>query len=146
MNTISTKTFQWKTGSFEFEGFPLLLRFPSGLDYDSLKPSYPKLITVSHLLEKVQNNGLPELDYNKSLNDFDDHLVGEPIPVNDRITVLVETFGGKRNYYIYCIKDISIDSFEKQLCEMFPNYRLEVNSEVDKEWSFIKRYEKDWLF
>ena len=136
----------WKTGSFEYKGLPLLLRVPDGLKYDELKEIYPQFISVTHYLSKVKNNGLPDADYNESLFDFDEQLVGVLENTGAGITVLVETFGGERTYYMYSKSDFSSESLEKELHETFPEHQLEINSKTDKEWSFIKRYANDWKF
>jgi hypothetical protein len=133
----------WKTGSFEHEGFPLLLRVPDGLNYDELKEIYPQFISVTHYLSKVKNNGLPEADYNESLYDFDEQLVGALENTGAGITVLVETFGGERTYYMYSKSDFSSELLEKELNKTFPEHQIEINSKTDKEWFFIKQYAND---
>lgn len=136
----------WKTGSFEYEGFPLLLRVPDGLNYDALKQIYPQLISVTHYLSNVEANGLPEADYNASLIVFDDQLVGALEDTGAGITVLVETFGGERTYYMYSKSDFQPELLEQELNKTFPEHRIEISSKTDKEWSFIKRYANDWEF
>jgi hypothetical protein len=136
----------WKTGEFEHEGFPLFLRFPVGLEYDELKHTYPQFITVTHFLDEVKSNGLPESEYNKSLFDFDDQLVNILEKANAGMTVLVETFAGKRIYYMYSKSDFPPSLLENKIKESFPDHKIEVESNSDKEWSFIKGYSKDWNF
>lgn len=136
----------WSTGSFDYEGFPLYLRYPVGLKYEKLKAIYPKFISVTHMLRKVKNNGLPETDYNELLFDFDGQLIDVLEDSGAGITVLVETFGGKRTYYMYSKSDFSSSILEKNLTTSFPEHELEFYSKDDKEWSFIKRYAKDWGF
>ncbi len=136
----------WKTGSFEYEGFPLLLRVPDGLIYDELKEIYPQFISVTHYLSKVKNNGLPETDYNQSLYEFDEQLVGALENAGAGITVLVETFGGERTYYMYSKSDFPPEMLENELSKTFPEHQIEISSKIDKEWSFIKQYANDWKF
>ena len=134
----------WKTGSFEYEGFPLLLRVPDGLNFDALKDAYPQFISVTHYLSKVKANGLPEPEYNESLFDFDDQLVGALENGRAGVTVLVETFGGKRTYYMYAKSDFAPELLERELDNNFPEHQIEIGSKTDKEWSVIKRYANDW--
>lgn len=141
-----TKERPWKTGSFEYEGFPLLLRVLDGLKYDELKEIYPQFISVTHYLSEVKSNGLPESDYNESLYDFDAQIVELLENAGAGITVLVETFGGERTYYMYSKSDFSSELLEKELNKTFPEHHIEINSKPDEKWAFIKRYANDWKF
>ncbi len=57
----------------------------------------------------------PEPDYNDSLVDIDHDLVGAFEPSASGITVLVETFGGRRNYYIYVSADAPVEDMKRRL-------------------------------
>ena len=136
----------WMQTELEYEGFPLYLRYPAGLNYDELKITYPQFITITHILSEVKSNGLPKSEYNKSLFGFDGQLVDILEKAGAGLTVLVETFGGKRAYYMYSKDDFSPELLEKKLKESFPEHEIEISSSVDNEWSFIKQYAKDWKF
>jgi hypothetical protein len=135
----------WKTGSASHEGFPLLLRTPCGLDYDVLSRKFPNLLVVRHKLSKVQPSGLPEPDYNDSLADLDHHLINLPEALDRGISVLVETFGGKRNHY-YIADESDIDARETLTRLQFPGQALTWDLRDDPEWGFIRRYAKEYGF
>ena len=142
-NILADET-PWKTARYEYEGFPLLLRLPDGLKYDELKETYPQYISVTHILSSVTNDGLPEKHYNRSLFDFDERVMSALEENGAGITVLVETFGGKRTYYMYSKVDFSTELLVTQLNKEFPEHIIEIDSKNDKEWSFIKQYANDW--
>jgi hypothetical protein len=52
-----------------------MLRRPTNLDVDLLRPSHPTLAVVKHEFSKRKPNGLPEADYNESLFEMDIELV-----------------------------------------------------------------------
>jgi len=141
-----TKERPWKTGEFEYDGFPLYLRVQDGLNYNELEKDYPQFISVTHNLSSVKNNGLPESDYNKSLIDFDGYLIGILEHSANGITVLVETFGGKRTYYMYSRSDVDVSSIEQEIEQLYPEHQLEIESSNDNDWSFIRKYANDWNF
>lgn len=136
----------WMQAELDFEGFPLYLRYPAGLKYEELKKSYPKFITVTHILSEVKNSGLPKSEYNESLFEFDGQLIDILENAGAGITVLVETYAGERAYYMYSKDDFLPELLEKKLKESFPEHEVEISSKNDSEWSFIKQYAKDWDF
>src|SRR5258705_10453022 len=93
--------FTWATAKMEYEGFPLMLRRPTNLDVDSLRPALPTLAVVTHEFTKRKSNGLPEPDYNESLFEMDLELVRAVDVYRMGVPALVETFGGKRHYSFY---------------------------------------------
>ncbi|MGH7991122.1 MAG: DUF695 domain-containing protein, partial [Limisphaerales bacterium] len=84
-----------------YEGFPLFLRRPAELDAKSLALLFPKLAVFTHKFSAVQPNGLPEPDYNDGLSEMDGKIVTAFDENHAGVLALVETFGGKRNYYFY---------------------------------------------
>ena len=65
------------------------------------KSKYPKLICIKHEFDRVKDNGLPTAEYNESLIDFDGEVVNLFDPNKSGIIILVETYGGARNYWFY---------------------------------------------
>ena len=141
-----TDTRPWKTGEFEYEGFPLYLRVPDGLNYDELSKSYTQLIDVTQILSEVKSNGLPEADYNKTLIDFDGFLVNYLERLGKGITVLVETFGGKRSYYMYAKPEFEVFVLKQEINKLYTQHRVEIETNTDQSWSFIRQYANDWKF
>lgn len=122
-----------------------MLRYREDLDIDSLKSKYTNLVVVRHKLSKVSPNGLPEADYNEKLFALDDglrtlfelSLHGAP--------VIIETFGGKRNYYIYAdLKENASDLIES-LKRAFPNEHLSWTIHSDAEWDFFTKYSNEFF-
>jgi len=121
-------------------GLPLLLRYPVGWQDEIEKWNYPKLLVIVHEFSKVCQNGLPEADYNDNLMQFD-KMVREVFERRDiGRTVLIETFGGKRRYYVYVVKDINVDEFLAEVSQTYPAERLTWIARHDPEWDFIARY------
>ena len=129
----------WQSGETKYEGFPLLLRRPTNVDYDALPP---KLIVVTHLLDKTKPNGLPEPDYNETLFDFDEEVIGT-FRALKCFVVLVETFGHKRAYYAYCPESVAVSEIQDRLEKSYSGFRLEWFERSDPTARFIRRYAKE---
>jgi len=137
---------QWYTGEVQHEGFPLLLRFRGKPNFDLYPRRYPKLLVVQHTLAKVRSSGLPEPDYNDSLADFDHDLVNAFEPSASGMTVLIETFGGRRNYYIYVSADAPVEDVKNQLSTKYRQHELEWSLRDDAGWKLIRRYSEEYKF
>jgi hypothetical protein len=61
----------WLTAMTRYEGFPLAPRVRPNADTSYNRATLTNLGVVTHQLAQVQDNGLPESEYNKSLEDFD---------------------------------------------------------------------------
>jgi len=61
---------KWFTTKIEHEGFPLYLTKPDYQDAFSYNDNFPNVLRVTQNLKEVKINGLPESDYNMSLNRF----------------------------------------------------------------------------
>jgi len=137
---------QWYTGELEYEGFPLILRFQGQLDFDALQILYPKLVVITHTLETVKPNGLPEPDYNSSLLDFDQELIATVQESGFGLVVLVETFGGRRIYYFYVSPEFQIEQCKHDISVKYPQQQLEWSIHDDKDWNFIREYADKYNF
>ena len=142
----SAKKTKWLTGKVKHEGFPLHLRFPEKPDFDSLQKKYPKLLVVTHTLSKVKPSGEPEADYNASLADFDHELVTALDSPSFGKTLLIETFGGRRTYYIYVSPDTPVDVTKSRFSSKYPQHQLSWELSDDAGWKFIRRYSADYKF
>lgn len=141
----SSASQEWLMGQMDNEGFPLLLRRPKDLDYDLLKVTFPNLVVVQHQFAKTKSNGLPEDDYNIGLADFDDEVVNYFRNRKQGITVLVETFGGKRNYYMYAVADADFDKAKAHFKQSYPKHNISWTIKNDPDWGFIKAYAKEYF-
>ncbi len=134
------KEMKWLTTETEYEGFPLYLRLPDYKNIWGFKDKYPNLFCITHKLDKVKNNGVPESDYNLSLIDFDGDLVNLFDNDKEGIIVLIETFGGERNYWYYISSEIDPISKVKNIKKKYPSNMIETDFRADSDWGFIKKY------
>ena len=133
----------WLTAEKEYEGFPLLLRRPAELDVDSLRPTHPTLVVVTHEFTKRRPDGLPEPEYNKSLVEMDTELVRAFDVDQIGVPALVETFGGKRHYYFYVAVDTDVAAIISAVARRYPTERLSWTVRPDPGWGFLERYARD---
>src|SRR5690242_12574904 len=106
----SSAEVSWECTQRVYEGFPLFLRRPKGLDFDSLSARFPVQLTVTHEFSFRRFDGLPELTYNSRLEEFDLSMTRYFSKAESGQAVLVETFGGKRHYYFYVSPLVSVES------------------------------------
>ncbi len=130
----------WSTTEIEHEGFPLLLRKPDHKNIWAYKSKYSKLLSVTHSFDKVKDDGLPESDYNSSLAEFDNKLCSLFENSSEGIIILVETFGGERNYYYYISTTTDFVSKLDTIKKRFNIARLTMTSKDDKNWGFLYKY------
>jgi len=136
----------WYSGEVSHEGFPLHLRFPEKPDFDSLSEKFPKLLFVTHALDKVTSSGEPESSYNETLSEFDHEIINAFSTPFMGLTVLVETFGGERTYYMYVSKDASIENRKLYFSTEYPQHNLSWEIKNDPDWKFIRGYSSDYKF
>jgi hypothetical protein len=135
----------WESLERVHEGFPLYLRRPLGLDFEALSPRFPIRLTVTHALSFRRFDGLPQATYNRGLEQFDSDVVSYFTKGGEGQVVLVETFGGERNYYFYVSSSVDAGVVLADLRARFPGYILEVATNVDPNWAFITWYAKEHL-
>ena len=117
----------WLSGQSTYEGFPIYFRRPDirVAEYSSLCADFPLRLTVTHFLAQVKDNGLPEADYNESLADFDHALIGLLRDSGAAIVTLVETFAGKRTYYLYLRQGVEPHAAGNFLIDTQDCYRIQ---------------------
>jgi hypothetical protein len=136
----SKKQMKWISADTIYGDFPLYLRRP---DYENIwkyKSKFSKLYCITHNLDMVKSNGLPESDYNRTLLDFDQKLVSLFNPEMEGIVILVETYAGKRNYWYYVSSEIDPNLKYASLSEEYPLNRIESSVQSDKNWGFLIEY------
>ena len=146
MTTQQTRT--WLTANAEHEGFPIYFRRPDVrvAEFETLRGKYPALLAVKHQLSQVKNNGLPEAAYNESLAPLDAALT---IPFRNEETglaALVETFAGKRTYYVYLIAAFDVESFMAGVSASFPQENISWKRHDDPTWRLFNGYANDFGF
>jgi hypothetical protein len=138
----------WLTANAEQEGLPIYSRRPDVrvAEFEVLRPKYPALLAVKHQLAQVKGNGLPEPSYNDSLESLDSALVE---PFEDEVSGLVavvETFAGKRTYYIYVTPSFGADHFMSVIAARFPHENLSWKLHQDPAWRLFNGYAADFQF
>lgn len=134
---------KWLSGEKTYEGFPLFLRRPAELDIDALCPQLPNLAIVKHKFTKRKPNGLPEDDYNHGLAKMDNAIVSAFDVDRMGVSVLVETFGGERNYYFYVACDTNVDQIISGISSHYPAEQISWSVRADQDWTFIQRYARE---
>ena len=143
--TDRTANDPWVSLRREYEGFPLYLRYPSSLDYDALQSGLPVRLVLSHVFSFRRLDGAPEPDYNDTLEQFDLFLTRYFSRSGRGQIVLVETFGGKRNYYFYLADASESATLLSAVQDQFPGKRVTAQCADDPSWRFIRRYRADYF-
>ena len=135
----------WHCRSLEYEGFPLYLRWPWQLDVEGLSRRFPKLLVLTHTFNFRRFDGAPEPVYNNALADFD-LAVSRSFSADTRgQIVLIETFAGKRNYYVYVEPALDGTAFCLKLRAQYPGHHLSETTRDDSSWSFYRKYHAEYL-
>lgn len=129
----------WFTAEVEYEGFPLLLRRPDYNDIKSFKGIFTNLVVIQQLFETVVAGGLPEPDYNDTLLEFDRELCSLFKNRSNGLIFLIETFGGKRNYYFYTAPNFEIIPLVEEIATRH-HVQLNVTVREDVEMNFVDDY------
>ena len=127
-----------------YEGFPLALRVRPNADTSANRAALASLGVVTHQLSQLRDNGLPESEYNSSLEDFDLALQAAMEGEGAGLVVLVETFAGKRNYYAYVNDCATFHNRVDALRLEFQQHELLIECRGDAAWKFYGRYRKDF--
>jgi hypothetical protein len=118
----------------------LYLRHPDYENIWSYKESFPNRFCITHELEKVKKNGLPESEYNKALNEFDHDLVSLFEYNKEGLIILVETYCGNRNYWYFISSNADYNTMISHIKNKYPANILTVDCSVDTHWGFLEEY------
>ncbi len=140
--TTSSHT-PWWSGESIHEGHRLLLRGRKNLRHSTLAKEYPYLLRVEQALSEVRGSGLPDPQYNKTLEVFDLSLIREIESEERGLTALIETFAGKRTYYFY-VREASFEKMRAVMEARHPGLALRWNVREDPGWSFLQKYAEDY--
>ena len=148
INMITQKQRTWLTANTEHDGFPIYFRRPDVkvAEFELLRPKYPVLLAVKHQLSQVKDNGLPEADYNDTLAPLDAALTDSFRDEADGLVALVETFAGKRTYYVYLTSTFDTDHFMSGIEARFPQESLAWKRHDDPTWRLFNGYATDFSF
>lgn len=144
--TTSKRT--WLTANTEHEGFPIYFRRPDVriAEFEALRPKYPRLLVVTHMLAHVKENGLPEHDYNESLESLDASLTAVFKDESLGLIALIETFAGKRTYYTYLAPLFEVEGYIREIKIRFPREGLTYEVGNDPTWGLFNGYAADFHF
>jgi hypothetical protein len=134
---------RWLTGETRYKGERLLLRRQDILNLKDVARKFSVLVTITHALDKVTSDGLPEMTYNQGLAELDHALV--TAFDDDGVVVLIETFSGERNYYFYVSQNVNVSEILAAINKEYPSAALSVFSKPDPEWQFLARYAKEFF-
>jgi hypothetical protein len=122
------------------EGRRLLLRRPEALDVETVSKGLPRLVVITHVLEELRPDGLPEAEYEETLALLDNALVSYPAEKGLGKAVLVETFQGRRNYYWYTAATPPLEQVRDALLDAHPGHELEFHEKPDADGSVLRAY------
>jgi hypothetical protein len=137
--------YSWANAELVYEGFPLFLRRPTDVDTSANRQKFPDLAVITHTFTQRYPDGRPEPGYNKTLSDFDYAVVTAFDALHSGVPVLVETFGGERNYYFCIAPHADVSSIVSAIATSYQNEQLSWEVSPTKGWSFLDRYAKDFF-
>jgi len=129
----------WRTKQTTHDGLPLFIRYHERFEPDARR-LYTKLVVITHHFSHVQANGLPEADYNDGLLSFDCDIRAAAESDRLGVTVLIETFAGKRHYYIYVAAKNEIERVLSDFARRYRSERITWSVRQDPDWGFFDRY------
>jgi hypothetical protein len=100
---------------------------------------------LTHTFNFRRSDGAPEPTYNDTLAKFDLTVTRSFRIDRTGQIVLIETFGGRRNYYFYVIPAFDGDAFRQLLNGQFAGYYLSETRRGDPVWRFIRNYHAEYV-
>jgi len=129
----------WATLTQEYEGFPLYLRFPRLVENEAIQARFPVVLVLTHTFNFRQFGRASEPTYNDTLGEFNSAILTHFERDGLGLMVLVETFGGRRNYYFYVQPAVDLASVLQSLRARFPACALTGRRKEDPTWQFIRQ-------
>ncbi len=133
----------WVLSQHQYKGFPLFLRRIERLPFPSRRAKQPVLATITHTFTKRRPDGLPESAYNDTLFEMDQKLIEAMNGIGS--PVLIETFGGKRNFYYYVTDAGLAEARFSSIRQGFAQEELVIDCRPDPAWNFIYNYFKNFF-
>jgi Family of unknown function (DUF695) len=138
--------YSWATAERTHEGFPLFLRRPTDVDTPEHRQSFSDLLLVTHTFAQRLPDGRPESNYDRSLEDMDIAIVRAFDATHSGVPVLVETFGGERNYYFYVASSTEVSAILTPILAAYPEERLAWEVRPNNNWRLLDRYAKEFFY
>jgi len=101
---------------------------------------------VTHFLTYVKANGLPESDYNDSLEQLDVSLTSPFRDEKNGLIALIETFAGKRTYYVYVAESFDVDGLIREVKDCFNSEDITHEVNEDHAWRLFRGYAAEFHF
>jgi hypothetical protein len=137
--------YSWATAERTYEGFPLFLRHPTDIDTPQHRQSFSDLVVVTHTVAKRLPDGRPESGYNRGLEDMDVAIVRAFDSPRSGVPVLVETFGGERNYYFYVAPSTDVSTILAPITAAYSDQRVAWEVRPNDNWQLFDRYAEDFF-
>lgn len=137
--------YSWATTERTYEGFPLFLRRPTDVDTPEHRQNFPDLVVVTHTFVKRLPDGRPDSDYNRGLEDMDVTIAHTFDATRSGVPVLVETFGGERNYYFYVASGADVSAILAPVIAAYPSEQLDWELRPNNNWRLLDRYAQDFF-
>lgn len=137
---------RWLGKTARYEGLPLALRVRPYVLTPENQRSFPQLVAITLNLEKVRPDGMPESDYNDTLADLDAELIDLFEKNKVGLTVLVETFDGRRVFYSFTQATAPVQALVADFQKKNPIHVISVHVKPDPNWGFIASYRKQFLW
>ena len=120
----------------------MALRVRPHADSTEARSTLLHLAAVTHQLDRVRGNGLPEADYNEGLFELDHSIITSLEADGSGVTVIVETLAGKRTYYAYVTSAAHAEAALEHLHGHFPEHQLSLTTRPDKAWGLYGEYKR----
>lgn len=137
--------YSWVTAQRTYEGFPLFLRRPTDVDTPEHRRRFPNLAVITHTFTERLPDGRPEPRYNHTLAALDHAIVTAFDARGLGVPILVETFGGERNYYFCVSPDADVSSAVVCITTTYLTERLTWELRPNAGWRFLDRYAQDFF-
>lgn len=135
---------RWLGKTARHEDFPLALRVRPYVVTPENQRNFPQLTAITLQLAKVRADGMPEPDYNDTLADLDAGLIDLFEINNVGLTVLVETFNGRRTFYSFTQATAPVQALVTDFQKRNPMHAISIQVKSDPNWGFITDYRKQF--
>jgi hypothetical protein len=131
----------WLAATVERAGVRTALRVRPWAELQKRRPGLATLAVVTHQLERVGSQGLPEPSYNDELADLDAQVIAALESLGGSV-VLIDTSAGQRRYFSYCASREAAEAAFQRLAQIH-DHHLSCRSQVDSEWAALEQYRAD---
>ena len=133
---------EWLGATVQYEGYPMALRVRPRATTTDHRARLQYLAALTQQLAHVRKDGLPEAAYNRSLFDLDLSVVAALEEDASGLTVIVETFAGKRRYYAYVTDPARAEAALGKVRRDHPGHELSLSGRPDPTWELYSEYER----